>query len=573
MILWVFLTILYDQVEQIDTLERTFELDTVYVTASRYKIDVFHLPFNVSIIPRNDYPLSERLLRTCGGTLIDYGNLSSLSIHGSTSEQVGVSINGTEINMPQNGTFDLSLIPGYFIGEGYVISSSSAGMQQTGGRANTVAFYTKKDEKSIIFSNGSFRKYEFGIIYPLSFVTTGFHLENSDNRYPFKDEFGRIFYQENAGYKHLSNYLLVNLPVRMSLFSTYRDAEIPDKLGSISGRPHKKEGLISASLLYDKSNLRLFGSSNYYKLNFSDTIFGSDTHRNLFINIEGAYKLRNKELGLKIKDEYVSSTKIGDNRRLIMGIFFFEHINLSEILSTPSVMCEYSFQKLYNLSFILPFSHPLKERWRAFYNLSLGYRYPTMNELYWPEDNFSAGNPDLKSETNFTIESGLRHISWYFLKSCIFYRVGQRVIVWQPGADGKWRPANAAKFLAVGGECEFFFELLLKINTGYNFLFGRIDDGVLPYRPAHSLNLSLEKYGIYMESVLLLKRPANPSGIVYLKDIFLINFGYQLNKRINRFILQINPVIKNILDKNFEFIEGYPQPGRRYEITIKMKEV
>ena len=573
MILWVFLIILYNQREKIDTLETIFELDTLYVTASRYKIDIFRLPFSASIVPKDDYPLTERMLKVCGATIIDYGNLSSLSIHNSTSEQVGISLNGIEMNTPQNGIFDLSLIPGYFIGEGYVIGSSIAGMEQTGGRANTAAFYTKTDEKSMILSNGSFDKFGFGIIYPFSFVVPGIYFENSKNRYPFKDEFGRTFYQENAGYTHLSNYLLINLPVKISIFSTYRDADVPEKLGSISGIPHKQEELISASLLYDKKNFRTDISSNYSNFNFSDTIFGNDTHKNYFINIDGAYKFKNKELGIKIKQENVSSTKIGDKKRMIMGLYFFEQINFGKILSTPSLLFENSLEKLYNLSFVLPFSYPLKERWMSFYDLSFGYRYPTMNELYWPEDNFSAGNPDLKSETNFTIETGLRHISWYFLKTGVFCIVGQRMILWQPGADGKWRPVNAGRFLGIGGDFELTFEMPLEFSSGYSFIFGRIVDGVLPYRPAHSLNFTLKKHGIYMESVFLLKRPANPSGILYLEDIFLINLGYQFSKRINRFLIQVNPVIKNLLDRNYEFVEGYPQPGRRYEITIKIKEV
>jgi outer membrane receptor protein involved in Fe transport len=195
-----------------------------------------------------------------------------------------------------------------------------------------------------------------------------------------------------------------------------------------------------------------------------------------------------------------------------------------------------------------------------------------MNELYWPEDNFAAGNPDLKSESNLTIETGLRYLSRYFLKLGCFGKIGEKIIIWRPSDDGKWRPFNTGNYFAQGGNIELSLDSPLKISFGYSFTSVKIDNGVLPYRPEHSVILNLEKYGFYTESMGFIKRPANPSGLLFLDDIFLINFGYHLKKKLNNFILEINPKIKNILDKNYQFVEGYTQPGREYEITIKIKE-
>lgn len=553
--------------------ERIYELDTIYVTTSRYKIDILHAPFSVGILPKDEIPLNERLMKLPGVSLFNYGNLSTISVRGTSSKETTISLNGIQLNSPQSGDFDISLIPSYFIDEGYIAGISGAGLQPAGNLGNMAAFYTKEKERSIILTNGSFGRIGAGSIYSLYRVIAGFYVEQNRNRYPFKDEFNKIYHRENAQYTHWANYFTLDFPLKINLFSSFRDAAIPEKLGSISGVPHKKEGLIVGSFLYDTKSLRIGGYGNFYSLYFEDTIFGKDQHNNITGSIDVSFKSRNRELGFYIKREYTSSTKIGKHTRAIAGINFLERLKLKDLTSLPSIRMEISKERLYGLSFVLPFFVPTKNYLGTYHNLSFGYRYPTMDELYWPEDIFAAGNPSLRSETEMTIETGIRYISFYFLKLGGFLKIGKNTIIWRPGDDGKWRPLNFARFFAWGGEFEVSFDRPLKISFGYNLFFGKMDSGILPYRPRHNISLSLEKFGFYTEAIFLLTRPVNPSGLLFLEDIYLINLGPRISKRLGSFSLKIDFRIKNIFDKNYQFVEGYPLPGRQYEITLKINGV
>ncbi|MEO0122521.1 MAG: hypothetical protein ABIL69_00760 [candidate division WOR-3 bacterium] len=550
--------------------DSTYELEPLYITASRYKLDILHTPFNVELLPKDVTSLSEQLTKIPGISLLDYGNLSTISIKGPNSKSTTVSLNDIPLNSVQSGDFDISLIPSYFIEEGYITNISLAGLHLSGNLGNTAALYIKDKEKSAFLKNGSFGKIAFGSIFGCYSMAGGFYIEKNKNRYPFKDEFNNLYYRDNAQYCHCAGYLISNSPVRINLFSTFRDADVPEKLGSIAGLPHKNEGSIVGSIFYDTKTLRIGSYGNFYALNYEDTIFGNDQHKSFFEGLDCSFKTGERDWGFYLTQEQTSSTKIGQHSRTIAGINYLQRTNIKFISILPSAKIAVANDKSYGMSIVLPFSFFFKNNLGTYHNISIGYRYPTMNELYWPEDNFSEGNPDLKNETEITIESGLRRLSSYYFKCGGFIKLGRDIIVWMPDYDGKWRPFNSAKFRAWGTDFSVSFIHPLKTSFGYSFLFARIDEGVLPYRPNHNIIFNIEKWGFFSDFVFLLKRPANASGVLFLEDIYLINTGYHLTRKVMNLLLALDLRIKNIVNKNYQFVEGYPQPGRHYEITLKI---
>ena len=47
-------------------------------------------------------------------------------------------------------------------------------------------------------------------------------------------------------------------------------------------------------------------------------------------------------------------------------------------------------------------------RWSITANIGRSFRAPSFNDLYWPDDGFAYGNPDLKPETATNMDFGLR---------------------------------------------------------------------------------------------------------------------------------------------------------------------
>ncbi len=114
--------------------------------------------------------------------------------------------------------------------------------------------------------------------------------------------------------------------------------------------------------------------------------------------------------------------------------------------------------------------------------LSLGkhFRAPTMNELYWPEDDFARGNPDLKAETGWhsdaTIEQSLFDDRLFITLSYFKWDVDDK-INWAENPDfpgpwgNKWTPSNVDAYEAKGWEFGTkigpFWDLTLVLNYTY----------------------------------------------------------------------------------------------------------
>lgn len=71
------------------------------------------------------------------------------------------------------------------------------------------------------------------------------------------------------------------------------------------------------------------------------------------------------------------------------------------------------------------------------------FKAPTFNDLYWPADDFSAGNPDLKPEASHTAEVGGK---WFGQQQSIdvsvYKTVVKDLILWQANADFFYAPIN-----------------------------------------------------------------------------------------------------------------------------------
>ncbi|QOL25934.1 TonB-dependent receptor [Thalassotalea sp. LPB0316] len=76
-------------------------------------------------------------------------------------------------------------------------------------------------------------------------------------------------------------------------------------------------------------------------------------------------------------------------------------------------------------------------------NLGTGFKAPTFNDLYWPADPYSSGNPDLVPETSQTAEliytTGIKQFD---LSASIFSSTIDNLIDWQPDENYFYQPVN-----------------------------------------------------------------------------------------------------------------------------------
>lgn len=76
-------------------------------------------------------------------------------------------------------------------------------------------------------------------------------------------------------------------------------------------------------------------------------------------------------------------------------------------------------------------------------NLGTGFKAPTFNDLYWPADPYSSGNPDLVPETSQTLELIFdSHLRGFDVSASVFSSTIDDLIDWQPDENFFYQPMN-----------------------------------------------------------------------------------------------------------------------------------
>lgn len=140
-------------------------------------------------------------------------------------------------------------------------------------------------------------------------------------------------------------------------------------------------------------------------------------------------------------------------------------------------------------------------RWFAQYGT--GFKGPNLNDLFWPEDFFSLGNPDLKPEKSKGWEIGTEQVVSGNMSVSVSYFQNsyEDMIQWIPNTAGKYQPQNRRKALSDGIETSLVWQAGQMLRIEGTYTYNDTEDSethfYLQRRP-------LNKYGM----VLLI----NPSG-------------------------------------------------------------
>lgn len=295
----------------------------------------------------------------------------------------------------------------------------------------------------------------------------------------------------------------------------------------------------------------------------------------------------------KIERE-TSSWFFSDNQSLSLPEFlFFENLNLNFSLRKDNTKNLDNFTSP-KIGFAISNGKKTQIILKGDYGKS--FRQPSNNALFWKEDVYASGNPDLKpeksehSEIGFEIKVPLFKNSKLSFGSTYFHNFVKDIIVWRRRFDGKYMPVNISRSRITGHE-DFislkFFKEVLEINYKNNVIralnkSGDItyDGKFIPFQPRYVTNFNiLVDYNIFelsykqrwvseryrVEANTLKENP------YHLKDLSL-----GLKKRIFRWEVRLNGQIKNLTNEKYFLVERYPMPGRewgmRLEIVYNLKK-
>ena len=214
---------------------------------------------------------------------------------------------------------------------------------------------------------------------------------------------------------------------------------------------------------------------------------------------------------------------------------------------------------------------------------STGFRRPSLNDLYWPEDNFAQGNPDLLPETSVEFESGIsiNGLQNFRFSATGFIAETSDLIRWEPGQGGKWSPVNIAEALRKGIEAEAWFSegpaeirgtlTLLEItdNCNESVNYGK----TLPYTPDYTFGLQA---GIEFPDWAYWSISASGMGIRFknysetswMPAYTTFSAGVNLNPEfMGNFSL--NASVENLLDEDYQETSGYAGKPRTFHFGIE----
>jgi vitamin B12 transporter len=227
-------------------------------------------------------------------------------------------------------------------------------------------------------------------------------------------------------------------------------------------------------------------------------------------------------------------------------------------------------------------------------NASKNYMVPTLNNLFWVNDGYSSGNPDLKPESGYSVEAGTRlSIESGSLQiinelTC-YWSVINNWIIWVPDSLGIYKPENYntgdSKGIELKGSIETrnsniqqrVYYLYTYVNakvSGYNGIKETAKMSDLVYVPRHKANMNYaityKKYSMTSSVAYYGKRyydvtkePLDAYVLIGVTLERMIEFG-------NHY-LDIYLKINNITNARYQVMHDYAMPPRNFMLGINLK--
>lgn len=544
------------------------------------------------------------------------GMITTFRVRGLASEHLKVVWNGLSINNAAMGLFDFSGVPGLILDQMAIYQGNMSGFYGSGAGSGAILLYThpvrSAFEASLVSSVGSFGYRQLGGVmggrYHRLSVKASLTQHLAKNDFEFTNlslqrqrlangSYIHTNAQMDVGY-HLSSRSEIHLalwkqnsfinipPSRVeSRFNTSRQwNENLRSVISLSGRSRKAQysaggGLISEKIVYENDILRSSDTSQVTGGQFfarGQTVLSE--RWSIMLNTEVSH--------FKAPSAQRASEA---HQTLIVVNPTIEHKLRTDTRLTLSMRQEWmdgrwsppvfrlSSEKLFKILKI---------------NISAGnhFRWPTLNERFW----LPGGNPNLKPETGYTAEMGLRYSQkWNLTEADIkaqpfVQQIGQ-LIIWQP-VGSFWSPINVQSVRSQGIEARAEIRSAAgnrhSVSFQINYCFNRTEvtkaEGSMAetvgkqliYSPLHIGNTvvgytfkSWQLLGTaQLQSAQHTLSDNHPSGL--LKGFYVINT--LINKEFikNQVHYRIGFEVRNLLNAEYHMVAQRPMPGREYRLNL-----
>lgn len=578
------------------------QMEQVVVTATKTEIDISESPQAISVLTKEEInrnphlSLGEIIQRATGVEISQYGPRGSVSlpkIRGAEAEQVLILINGRRISDAQSGKFDLSNLPVLKddIERIEVLRGAASALYGADAMGGVINIITKKPSPEAytkaMASCGRFDTQSYSLTHRWQPGAWGYGLsiakEKSNGYRPNSDLDalilgGQISYEFSAQHR-------VNLAGRF----TSKEIGVPGSETYTDPDDRQRDELTQLDLAYRgkfhplELNIKAF--QNIYRRTFEPGSQGLNIgspylHKNYATGGEmqvnfSPLKAHFFTGGAEIIKDRVDSSAIGIHEATRGAFYLQDEIEIAKplILTVGLRFDAHSiYEDQFNPRVGILVRLPGEMRLRA--SVGRSFRAPTFDDLYWPEDAFVAGNPQLQPEKSWAYEiGGEKKIEKFLtLRAAGFLREIKDLIYWSLGEDWKFRPNNVKSAKIWGGELELIFYPLpgLSIPINYSYIYPRDEETGEPIaaKPKQILNMGVEytnSFGLktslrgrYVEYWLNQTSKLN-------RDYFVLDMQVAYEFKISeKFKGEAFLALSNALNRQYQIVEGYPMPPQAF---------
>ncbi|HXF48731.1 MAG TPA: TonB-dependent receptor [Verrucomicrobiae bacterium] len=225
---------------------------------------------------------------------------------------------------------------------------------------------------------------------------------------------------------------------------------------------------------------------------------------------------------------------------------------------------------------------------RFFGSWGKSFRLPTLDALFWKEDVFAAGNPNLLPEEAESREAGYRLtlplLGRLNAEQSFFHNDLKNLIVWQRNFEGKFTPQNVSRAKTFGREEKILWQLPkifeLEVNHTQTEPINESDfilhqGKQLIFRPRHIHNARISAN----HSILVLnltgrwvgKRFTRAENTKYLPPYETYDAHLSLSPKIWKLDWNFSLAVENFTGRRYEILELFPMPGRSFRFGAEVK--
>lgn len=568
-------------------------MDEVVVTATRMAEPLSKASASVAVVTAEEIAargatrLDEVLQDVVGLHVVSSGpagSLSSASIRGSEASQVLVLIDGVRLNSPQHGQFDLSQLPVALnqIERIEVLRGAASALYGSNALGGVINIITRSPQETPTTQVGWAEGERNTRV-----VSGSTSRQVGDFRYRLGGGFkGSDGYRKNSDYdENTFNGLFGYSPtedvdLELSAYHLDYNGNIPgsDVWPSPNAEQKDKRTVASVKLEAPVGPVEIMarGIYEHHRNDYENPdFFVDETHKidtyGAELHVEKKYDNHTLLLGADYYKDELDSTNIGDEDQEHGAIFGQVQADMPANL-TLLVGLRYDIHSDFDneLSPRVALLAELSESTRVRLSASKAFRAPTLNDLYWPEDFFSKGNPDLDPETAWEYELALDQTfaDRGRLSLAGFLRDAEDLISWQPDEFFVYSPVNVHDARIWGIEVDGQYALCSFATIGGNYTYlhpkDRDTGEYLLGKPRHETHgfVALKPFEETMLRFDGRYLRYYPEATRKDKDYFVADVSLTHAIMLGEVAVDATVSVKNLFDKDYEANPGYPMPPR-----------